>query len=188
MKGQLKTPILVLGIVLLLGGMGLAVYGTSLPYQYSYQAAITDKTQLYTTYFLQVGNSTSWSQEVSSGSWMEINIISDNGGDVEITVTGSVSGQLYDLTGGSFYEMISFGKTETITVRILNPSFFNSVSILGTFTFKHWGIQTETRHQMEPLYLLSGGVVLCGGIGIVIYAVRSNKANKPSAISPLTTD
>lgn len=177
MKGQLKTPILILGIVLLSGGIGLAIYGTRFPYQYSYKARITDKMQTYMAYFLQMGNSTSWSQNISSGSWMEINIISVHGGPeswMEITVTGSVSGQLYNATSHSFFEMVSFGKTETISVTILNPSDFSSVSISGAFTFEHWGIKSATRYQMEHLYLLSGGVILCGLIVMAIYGVRSN--------------
>lgn len=167
----MKIPILVLGIILSLGGVGLAIYGMRLPNQYSYQAIITDNTQTYTESFLQTGNSTSFSQSVSSGSWMEINMFSDED-IVEVNVTGSVSGQLYDITDDQIYYIVHFDSTETISVEIRNPS-FSDTYISGTFTFEHWGIQSATRYQMEPLYLLFGGVILCSGIVAAIYGVRS---------------
>jgi len=184
----LKTPILILGIVLLLGGIGLAIYGTSVPYQYSYQATITDVTKTYNSDGIQDGYYTTWSQSVSSGSWMKVDIVSTE--DVEITVTGSVSAQLYQATSKSFSRTVSFGSTETISVKILNPSLFGlgpSAYVSGSFTFQHTETLSETRYKIEPIYLLLGGFLLCGGIGMAIYGARSNKTSKPITPSPLTT-
>jgi uncharacterized membrane protein YidH (DUF202 family) len=179
----LKIPSLILGIVIILGGMGIAIYGTRLPSQYSYQGIISDKTQTYTPTIIQMGNFTSFSENVSSGSWMEINIFSDNGDFVEMDVMGSVSGQLYNQTSDSFLEMIKFSKNETVSVKILNTSLYpttsyGGVAISGTITFEHYGIVSATRYQVEPLYLVLGGVFIIIGIVLLIYSVRSNKTKK----------
>lgn len=184
----MRTPILILGIVLLLGGIGLAIYGINVPYQYSYSATMTDMTKTYSSQAIQDGYYLTWSQSVSSGSWTKIDIVSTE--DVEITVTGSVSGQLYDATSKSFSKTVNFGSTETISFKILNPTIFGtgaSAFVSGTFTFQHTGIQSETRYKTESMYLLSGGVLLCGGVGLAIYGARSNKISQPMTPSSLTT-
>ncbi|MFH0897928.1 MAG: hypothetical protein V1850_07795 [Candidatus Bathyarchaeota archaeon] len=157
---------LISGLVFLsmLGGTGLALYGTRVPYQYSYQGTITDKMQTYSNRFISSLGDT-WFQSVSSGSWMKIDIFSSEA--VSLTIEGSVSGQVYGTTGKFITTTVNFSSTERILVK--TEAVVNYVYASGTFTFQHTGILSETRYKLEAIYLLLGGVLLCGGIGLIVY-------------------
>lgn len=187
-KLELKTLILVIGLVLLFGGIGLVSYGTIM-YRLSSRVLVTDDLHQYILYELTDGNYTKFSQDVFSGSWMMIDIGSTE--EVEITVTGSVSGQLYDATSDRFIsKIVNFGSTETVSVEILNPSIVGSgksALVNGSLVFQHNIEQYEIMHNIGLLSLIAGGVFLIGGIGLLAYGALSKQTSKPVISSSLST-
>lgn len=164
----MKTPLVILGLVLLLGGIGLAVYGIV-----TNQAITTYGSRVFNNNGLEGGDTSSWSQSVFSGSWMTINIVSTK--DIVMTVSGSVSGQLYNATNESFSQTFNFGSTQMINVKIRNPSSLELGSkayITGSFDFQRTGT------EYTPIYLILSGVTLCGGIVLMVYGLISKKVPK----------
>ena len=174
----MKKSFSILGIILLLSGLGLAIYGTNVPYQYYYPATETDDTRIYFQEEIKDGYKKSFMESVLSGGWMNISILSTE--DVEILVTRPL-GQVYQATSKYFSQNITFGFTGNIAFTITNPSQLEmgaSAYITGTFIFQHTGLKSETRYQQVSLYILLGGFLLCGGIGFLIYGGKSTKLKK----------